>query len=93
MKFNICRKVIIKVLTMSDALSGFLTNQPFTCVVNGELHATAFVDSLRLPNERALKEISTLRSLQGLSSVDVFALDRKRGTICMQNKWPTTNHT
>ena len=70
--------MVVKMLTASDALLGFLGNQPFACVEHGELHATVFIDASNQSNERKLKEIDALRSLQGLAGVSVFSLDRKQ---------------
>jgi len=73
--------LIIKALTMSDALSGFLTNQPFARIVRGKLHATAFIDASYQSSKHTLKEVNTARSLQGVESMDTFAIDRQQGTI------------
>ena len=73
--------MIVKVLSMTESLSGFLISQPFVGIEKGQLYANVFIDADSKLNDRTSEEIEILRSNRGLSGVNVLAVDLDRGIL------------
>ena len=77
--------MVARVLTITEALAGFLTNQAFVSVSNGQLHANVFVDASSDPGVDIPEVIETLNPERNIPGVSTFIIDGERGTIRKSN--------
>ena len=78
--------MIVKVLTLSDAIKRFLIKQPFASIENKKLVANVFVDGSNESQEEVQEKINWLYSLEGLDAVNIYALDSPPDSIQLMCK-------
>ena len=77
--------MVARVLRITEALTGFLTNQPFVSVNNGQLHANIFTRALSDLGSGYPEVIETLNPDWNLLGVSSFIIDGERCTIRKSN--------